>query len=57
MTHTPEVIRSAHDKQLKKYRGQGGIIFTPEEQAVLDQNIPLFRADELEKAAEEKQAD
>lgn len=39
--YSDDVIRSAHDKQKKKFQGQGGIIFTKEEQEVIDNHIEL----------------
>lgn len=37
--YDPEVIRSAHAKQLLKAHGTGGIVFTTEEQEVLDNHV------------------
>lgn len=43
--HQPEDIKSAHDKQRRKHLGEGGVIFTAAEQAVLDKHVKLEEAD------------
>ena len=45
MPHKLEDIKSAHDKQKRKYLGEGGIKFTPAEEAVLDEHVKLEEAD------------
>lgn len=40
MKHDPKTIKSAHEKQRKWAIGHGGVNFTPEERAVLDEGIP-----------------
>lgn len=49
--NNPEDIKSAHEKQKKKFQGQGGIIFTEAEQDVIDNHIPL-PGDDAEEPAE-----
>lgn len=39
--HKIEDIKSAHAKQIRKHLGEGGVIFTPEEQAVMDNHVPI----------------
>lgn len=46
MKHKPEDIKSAHEKQKRRHLGEGGVIFTEAEQAVLDNHIPLEVAEE-----------
>lgn len=37
--YSPDDVNSAHEKLLKKFLGQGGVIFTPAERAALDANV------------------
>lgn len=39
LPYTPEDVISAHEKQKKKFLGQGGIKFTAAEQHVLDHDV------------------
>lgn len=50
MPHKPEDIKSAHDKQKRKYQGEGGVRFTPAEQAVLDEHVNLEESDAQQKS-------
>ncbi len=37
--YSEEEVIAAHEKQRKKFLGQGGIVFTPSERAILDEGI------------------
>lgn len=45
MKHSSDDIRSAHEKQRRKYLGEGGVVFTEAEQRVIDNHIPLEDAE------------
>lgn len=44
--HKPEDIKSAHEKQMRKVRGEGGIRFTEAEQDVLDDYVDRDEAED-----------
>lgn len=37
--YNAEDIKSAHDKQMRRHRGEGGVIFSPIEKEILDNHI------------------
>lgn len=39
--YKPEGITSAHDKQNRLARGQGGVIFTPVGREIIDNHVKL----------------
>lgn len=56
-THKPEHIISAHAKQARFALGEGGVSFTPEEQAVLANSIPLLAATNADALPAKKDGD
>jgi len=41
MSHDPEVIKSAHEKNKRRILGEGGLRMTEAEQRVLDEHVNI----------------